>query len=118
MRMWCVNPIWMCRKHLLGEHLELHIIVDCVKANQKIDGFLVNGLIEINSIVKRHSEIVNEMLSRGYQHKTPLEFDWRRYKFKNLGFIDRLQNIRVLTTRCKECNKGYEKLYHIRSVSV
>lgn len=25
MRMWVVNPKILCRKHLLGEHVELHM---------------------------------------------------------------------------------------------
>ena len=27
MRMWMVNPGFMCNKHLLGEHVECHMLV-------------------------------------------------------------------------------------------
>lgn len=30
MRMWMVDPKIMCRKHLLGEHLELHMLAGCI----------------------------------------------------------------------------------------
>jgi len=27
MRMWMLNPKALCRKHLMGEHVEIHMLV-------------------------------------------------------------------------------------------
>ena len=40
MRMWMVDPKKMCRKHLLGEHVEIHMMVGTLLKGRSIDGFL------------------------------------------------------------------------------
>ena len=36
MRMWLVPPSHMCRKHLLGEHVELHMLLGTLKKGKSI----------------------------------------------------------------------------------
>ena len=45
MRMWMVPPSKMCRKHLLGEHVELHMIAACLRLGKSIRGYVETGLI-------------------------------------------------------------------------
>ncbi len=76
MRMWMIDPKLMCRKHLLGEHRELHALVGILKKGTGIQGYLDNNLIETHNIVNRHEELVKEMTNRGYSHKSPLKVDF------------------------------------------
>lgn len=99
MRMWCINTNLMCRQHLLGEHLEIHMFVNSILENKNLKGFINNGLLEIHSLRKRHKEIIDEFKRRGYKHKSPLPY----FKKIKLGYINRSKNFQVLFTRCKDC---------------
>jgi hypothetical protein len=68
MRMWNVDPKLLCHKHLLGEHLEMHMFASAIRENKSIARYLANGLVEPERIVKRHNELAQEMLDRGYRH--------------------------------------------------
>ena len=72
MRMWLVPPSHMCRKHLLGEHVELHMLLGTLKKGKSITGFLSGGLVDPCRMYKRHGELVREMERRGYAHNSPL----------------------------------------------
>ncbi len=101
MRMWMVRPSLLCRKHLLGEHLELHMLVGAIKQRKSLQGFLDGGLVEPQSIRRRHAELVREMRARGYHHKSPLV----RYSSRQLGRISITGNMRELRKRCSECRR-------------
>ena len=72
MRMWMVDPKCMCDKHLLGEHVELHMFIGTIKKGVSLQGYVDNGLIETKKIYVRHNELVAEMERRGMKHKSPL----------------------------------------------
>ena len=72
-----VSPRLMCRQHLLGEHLEIHMFIGSLKRGISMDGFAKNNMIEPESLWARHDELVNEMIKRGYKHDSPLEEDLR-----------------------------------------
>ena len=106
MRMWLVDPKIMCRNHLLGEHLELHILASKVNAGEKIKGFIEHGLVDPCLAAERHGALVKEMQRRGYKHASPLvEITGEKVK----GCVDPEKNIRVLAERCEECKKRIEK---------
>lgn len=71
--MWMVDPALMCRKHLLGEHVELHMLVGSIKRGKSLEGFVRNRLIQPKDILARHDILAEEMARRGYKHKSPLE---------------------------------------------
>ena len=76
MRMWMVDPKILCRQHLLGEHNELHKLVGSIRKSKSLKGYLDQNIIEPESIIERHTELVWEMLRRGYNHQSPLpKFD-------------------------------------------
>jgi len=113
MRMWMVDPRIMCRKHLLGEHLETHMFCGTIKKKcvSSLEGYIKNNLLEIESLKKRHDELVQEMKYRNYQHNTPMEVleesmieNIRRIK------IDKEVSLKELLKRCPECNKRYMEL--------
>jgi ribosomal protein L44E len=99
--MWNIETEKMCNQHLLGEHVEMHMFVGCLSKNKSIQGYLDKKLIEVHNIEKRHSELVEEMKKRGFNHKSKLP----GYKKIKLGKIDVRANKIDLRNRCKECRK-------------
>jgi hypothetical protein len=97
--MWLVNPQFMCRKHLLGEHVELHMIVGCINRGTSLEGYYENGLINTAKIRIRHEELAKEIAKRGYKHNSPLP----EFKDPERGVVDILKNLLDLTERCEEC---------------
>jgi len=107
-----VNPEFLCRRHLLGEHLEVHMFVGAIKSainrGRKIEdslrGYIENGLVETDKLFDRHENLVIEMLSRGFRHSSPIEkldsdFD------SSLGRVDVSASIVELIRRCQDCHK-------------
>jgi hypothetical protein len=43
MRMWMVWPELMCRKHLLGEHVEIHMLLGALNKGHRVQGFINKG---------------------------------------------------------------------------
>ena len=103
MRQWLVDPELLCRKHLLGEHVEHHMFVGSIWRGKSVKGYLRDGLLEPKTLQDRHAELVNEMISRGYNHKSPL----LKIDVSHLpdGKIDINRNIEDLRSRCDECAK-------------
>ena len=102
MRMWNVNPKTLCRKHLLGEHLEIHMFVGSINKKISMKGYLEKGFLEIHNLKKRHDALVEEMESRGYNHKSPLPLIKKTSKS---GKVDIQNSIKILTEKCQECSK-------------
>ena len=103
----------MCRKHLLGEHVETHMIVGTLNSGIRLDGYARNNLIELKNLKKRHDEIAAEMVRRGYNHQSPL--DWKDEEIDSVIQTNEVKNSKVnrslaledLHTRCSECRKKY-----------
>lgn len=108
MRMWMVDPALMCRQHLLGEHVEIHMLYSHLKAGRRIDGFLHDGLLEPGSIETRHAVLASEMVRRGYRHQSPLtrpiewEGKWRH------GYVNIQESLKELHRRCAACKARSE----------
>ena len=98
-----IDPKILCRKHLLGEHGEIHKHRHNFVKGHKIGGR--KGQIEPSSMQTRHDELATEMIRRGYNHNSPYEQpDLSHYDLD--GFIvDREESMRDLFERCGECRK-------------
>lgn len=109
MRMWMVNPRLMCDKHLLGEHVELHMLVGTLQRKRSVTGFAANNLIELTSLQGRHNALALEMLRRGMNHKSALpEVDINYLPDKVLyALVDVEKSTKDLTSRCEECAKRH-----------
>ena len=103
MRMWNVDPKVLCRKHLLGEHLEMHMFAGALNKGKKLDGFISSGLVEVHKIRERHFDLRVEMLRRGYRHKSPLPLNIKMYI---AGKVSKKKNLSELANRCSECRKN------------
>lgn len=101
MRMWLINPKKLCRKHLLGEHLEMHMFAGAIKKGKGISGYIKNDLVVLGKIKSRHDKLAKEMKRRGYKHKSKLA----NFNEGKGGTIVIRRNIEELRRRCKDCRK-------------
>ena len=101
MRMWKVNPKLLCTKHLLGEHVEMHMFVGTIVRGKRIAGFIDTGLVEVHYISRRHQELADEMNLRGFRHKSPLP----KFKVFRAGWVDVKANLLELIRRCPDCRQ-------------
>lgn len=109
MRMWMVDPKMMCRKHLMGEHVEMHMFLGSMLKGVSMKGYCDNNLMQPLDLKIRHDALVVEMERRGYNHKSPMsEEDFRR-GFDSLPFeqqiadIDPVPAAADLFGRCEVC---------------
>ena len=103
MRQWLVNPVFLCRKHLLGEHVEHHMFMGAINKGISVEGYLRDGLLEPRTLHKRHGELATEMERRGYNHRSPLQ-DVDLSHLRD-GKISIERSIADLQERCPECAK-------------
>ena len=107
MRMWGINPRHLCRQHLLGEHVEMHMLVGTINKGVSIGGYIRDGLVNVTLIRERHDALVTEMLRRKYNHNSPLpQFHVRKSNVGHpmrFGRINKAANYRELLRRCPEC---------------
>jgi ribosomal protein L44E len=101
--MWNLEVMKMCNKHLLGEHVEMHMFVGTLNKNKSIQGYLDKNLVEIHNIANRHNEIAKEMKRRGMKHNSRLP----EYKKVKLGRVDVKKNKIDLINRCEECRRRF-----------
>lgn len=106
MRMWMVDPKILCRKHLLGEHGEIHKHRHNFVKQHKMDGRI--GQIEPKSMEKRHDILAKEMLKRGYNHQSP--FSQPDISYLPKMTVNKSDALSDLLSRCSECKKRYKKL--------
>ena len=112
MRMWMCDPKLLYRKHLLGEHGEIHKFKHTFVKKHKKDKYIENNCIEPSSMQKRHDELAEELLRRGYNHQSPFEApdisylpeDQRNYK------VDVKTSLKDLCERCPDCRARIEVL--------
>lgn len=96
----------MCRRHLLGEHVELHMFVGSINQGTRMGRYVTEGLLEFDSLRPRHAALVAEMKRRGYRHESPLPKCRAIPKAERVR-IDRGKSLGELVNRCKECQVNY-----------
>lgn len=112
-RMWMINPKYMCRNHLLGEHKEIHQLLGTLKKGFRVTKYVKNNCIEITSMKERHDLLVQEMESRGYNHKSPLisqeeinelsKYLPEKHRNYKINFVHSFLD---LVERCPKCSNG------------
>ena len=101
MRMWGGRPAVMCRSHLLGEHVEMHMAVGSIRRNKSISGYTDGGLLDTSKIQERHDALVTEMRARGYNHHSIMLYN----DVLHDGSIDADENLTALCARCTKCKE-------------
>jgi hypothetical protein len=109
MRMWMVEPIIMCNKHLLGEHVECHMFAGHLQRERKINNYIRLNLLEPGSLRQRHDRLAQEMIDREMSHKSPLpEFDTSYLpKEHQIYIVDADASLKELKKRCPQCKKRH-----------
>jgi hypothetical protein len=104
MRMWQIPPNLMCRQHLLGEHVEMHMFAGSLVKGISMKGYIDNGLLDLPLLKMRHDELVHEMTERGYNHRSPLTDDYiKDHVYSHAKVPDFEHNVKDLAGRCVEC---------------
>jgi len=90
MRIWDLPPNILCRQHLLGEHRELHALWTIVTQGKK--GYskhpeTLRWVGKTGALFNRHEDLVMEMTSRGYNHKTPLNKSLAMGEFVQIHYV-------------------------------
>ncbi len=91
MRVWDVHPRRLCRRHLLGEHRELHAIWSILTKGRK--GYsrhpeTLRWKGRLRALYSRHTVLVAEMGRRGYNERTPLNKRLATGKARQDVFVD------------------------------
>jgi len=78
MRIWDIETKYLCRKHLLGEHRELHGLWNILTKHGMKGGYskhpeTLRWVGKEKALYLRHEEILKEMQKRGYKEKSPLD---------------------------------------------
>lgn len=116
MRMWMVDPAIMCRKHLLGEHVETHMFYGSMNKGINLDGYIANNLLEADSLATRHEALAKEMVRRGYRHHSPmlpenvqtiLEYYPKRVLAST---VDVAASLEDLLARCPDCRRFHKSV--------
>jgi len=124
MRMWMVDPQILCRKHLLGEHVEIHMFVGTIFKGKSLAGYVKNNLVQPRSILNRHDELVREFSKRGYRHNStlvnPTEFAARSIFMEKIegllpgdvffAVVDDRLALQELLSRCFNCSERYRRI--------
>lgn len=110
MRMWMIDPRILCRKHLLGEHVETHMFAGTLNAGKDMSGYVRNNLLEVLSLRERHDALAAEMTRRGMKHKSPLRpYTCRQMTPKQRAYkVDQHASLEDLLGRCPQCRKRAE----------
>ena len=110
MRMWMINPKLLCRKHLLGEHGELHKHRSLFVKGHSIAGRL--GQIEPRAMERRHNQLAREMVRRGFKHQSPFvqpDLSYLPATDRN-GKVSKTESLFLLVDRCQDCKARVEEL--------
>ncbi len=98
-----VDPSVLCRKHLLGEHVECHMFRGSLLKGTSLRGFLDAGLLNSRVLARRHDQLAKEMQRRGYRHQSPLPRDFDSKAAR--GTIDVAAALKELAARCEACRQ-------------
>lgn len=121
MRMWMLNPKLPCKKHLCGEHFEIHLHRHNFVKQHSIKGRLYPVVqIEPESMKARHDALALEMVRRGYKHNSPYEMPDLSHLAPNERYarVDLETSYEDLISRCEECRQRAEEMNDERRASL
>lgn len=78
MRVWDIHVKHLCRKHLPGEHRELHGLWNILTNHGGKGGYSTHPetkrwIGKLRALYDRHEALVVEMHKRGYKYNSPLD---------------------------------------------
>ncbi len=100
--MWCIPPLLLCQKHLLGEHAETHMFLGSMEKGISLSGYVCGGLFDSRILQERHDELAVEIDARGGTHMSPLVVP-PAYASAWPGRVNETRSLVDLTKRCADC---------------
>lgn len=116
MRMWPVPASTLCQKHLLGEHVEMHMFAGSLDKGTGMTGYIEGGQVSLANLTKRHNLLSAEMSRRGYSHSSPL-VNFRPPKPEDVErsaevfMAKSLESAKDLWSRCPECARRMREIH-------
>jgi len=108
MRMWMIEPRFLCNQHLLGEHGEIHKHRHNFEKQHKMTKriFPVTQ-IEPSRMGERHDELAHEMTIRGMNHQSPFIQPSISYLplDQQHATVNPIVSIKDLWARCELCRE-------------
>ena len=111
MRIWDIEPKYLCRKHLLAEHRELHGLWNILTKHNATGGYsrhpeTLRWVGKTKALYNRHEALIIEFTKRGYKHHTPLDKTLARgSKIQNVFINTIAEQIILLKNKNCECFK-------------
>lgn len=107
MRIWDLDPALLCRKHLLGEHRELHGLWNIYvkgKRGYRNHPETIRWDGKLGALRLRHEALVAEMEKRGWNHKSPLSDPPLGHSTLQLEFVNSIEEqIELLRNKGCDC---------------
>ncbi len=109
MRVWDVKIAILCRKHLLGEHRELHGLWNILTKHQGKGGYSQHPetkrwVGKLRALYARHEALVAEMEHRGYTHNSPLDKSLAKGRSIQDYFINTIsEQLKILKSKPCDC---------------
>jgi len=108
MRVWDINPKYLCRKHFLAEHRELYGLWNILTKHGCEGGYsrhpeTLRWKGKTLALYNRHEVLVKEFERLGYNHKSPLDKKFAKGKNKQDKFINTMAEQKELL-RSKRCD--------------
>lgn len=114
MRVWDIHVKHLCRKHLLGEHRELHGLWNILTKHGGKGGYsnhpeTKRWVGKTGALYKRHEEIVKEMKNRRYNHQSQLDKKLAKGEIDQDVFINTIKEQKeILKHKICECFNGHD----------
>ena len=109
MRIWDINPKYLCNKHLVAEHSELHAVWNILTKSKSKSGYANHPETKrwqgkLRALFNRHEVLVKELINHSYTHRSPLFKKLAKGKMKQNIFIDTpLKQKKILKEKPCEC---------------
>lgn len=109
MRIWDISPKYLCRKHLLAEHCELHGLWNILNIHKGKGGYskhpeTLRWKGKRKALYQRHEYLVKEFLRRGYKHHSSLNKKYAIGKGRQKIFLNTIkEQKRILREKPCQC---------------
>jgi hypothetical protein len=80
----------------------MHMFLGVLSLGKRLDWYISSGLVEIHNIKRRHDELAQEMVMRGYCHNSLMNDS---SLFARAGFVEVERGYEELQSRCAECRR-------------
>lgn len=109
MRIWDINPGYLNRQSLLGEHRELHAVVSVIENSKKGYSRHPETLRWVGygwALSRRHRILAAEMKLRDYQDRTPVRATGREGDWPDLYVDEPYRQLEILKDKYRQKEQG------------